>query len=158
MLKVVNLTIHGFSFCFYPQHMKMLKNYIKNSVAKHVLLNKGVQNLPLPSFGWRTVQMAFYATFTPICQGTWGWDMVLSNKSWEMFSFKGSLSCAKIDEQTFVLSDAWWKYFRRMYHGSCGVTWDVMFGDWEREGFGVCSSLFLLWCSGHPQTVLDSEV
>lgn len=53
--------------------------------------------------------------------------MVLSNESRGMFSFKGSLSCAKRNDQTFGLSNAWWEHFSRMHGGGlvcggCGVT------------------------------------
>lgn len=42
MPKGVNLGIHGFSFCFFSQCIKMLKISFKKSVAKCVLLNKVV--------------------------------------------------------------------------------------------------------------------
>lgn len=99
--------------------------------------------LATPSSGWKTVQMVFYTTFTSICQGTWGWAMVLSNESWGMFFFKGSLSRAKRYELNFGL----FEHFSRMYCGGCGMTWDVHVW-WLGKKRVLCYSFFFameLW-------------
>lgn len=70
-------------------------------MAKHVLLNKVVRKTCTPSFGWRTVQMAFYATFTPICQGTQGWEMMLMSPE-ECFPSKGACPVLKEMSKLFV--------------------------------------------------------
>lgn len=142
MVKGVNLDIHGFSFCFYPQHMKMLKISIKNSVAKHVLLNKVVCKtchshlLDGEQCKWRSMP----PSLPPV--------RALEDEKWccltspeECFPSKGA--CPMLKEMSKVL---FYLMRGRNILGECtmvAVGWHEMcMFDWEREGFGVFLSFF----------------